>query len=66
MTRLSRYLWDWLHFIGPNFRWEWLASLPPIVVMILIFLFHGTEPAYRIGGGILQVIGVASVFWGVY
>lgn len=66
VMRSGRYLWQWTHFIGPTFFWEWAIIVPPVVILAGIFTFKGTEPAYRICGGILQILGVGSVFWGVY
>lgn len=66
MKHLSLYLRQWTHFIGPTFYWEWAIIVPPLATLAGIFIFKGTEPAYRVGGGILQVLGVGSVFWGVY
>ncbi|WP_201728650.1 hypothetical protein [Acidocella sp. C78] len=62
---LRRYVIDWLRFLGPNFKWEWTTIIPPAITLGVIFRLNGMEPAYRIGGGVLQIIGVASVFWGV-
>lgn len=52
--------------MGPTFFWEWTAIVPPLATLAGICVFKGTELAYSIGGCVLQVLGVGSVFLGVY
>lgn len=62
----ARYLRQWIHFICHDFFWLWVAAAPVAVAIAVTFFFKWNELACDRTGAALQLLGVASVFWGVY